>query len=177
MAATEHAQNIKKDTKEWITFALLELLKTNRLSKLTVSEVVKKAGVSRMGFYRNYENLEQVLKEYYEPKFADIFNKIAFKKSHEQKIADLTSFFLDLSKDFHMAIEGDYIGLFYQIFKSHVAQLYDEIIPFPDWTEAKRNYWIDFMSAGVFEIWVMWIKNGQKESIVEISTLIRLFHK
>ncbi|WP_218032368.1 TetR/AcrR family transcriptional regulator [Paenibacillus glycanilyticus] len=62
MAATEHAQNIKKDTKEWIALALLELLKTNRLSKLTVSEVVKKAGVSRMGFYRNYENLEQVLK-------------------------------------------------------------------------------------------------------------------
>lgn len=177
MAATEHAQNIKKDTKEWISLALLELLRTKQLSKLTISEVVKKAGVSRMAFYRNYESLEQVLKEYYEPKFADIFNKTAFQHSHEQKIADLTSFFLELSADFKMAIEGNYTELLYQIFKHHIAQLYDEIIPFPDWTGAKRSYWIDFMSAGVFEIWVMWIKNGQKETIEEIKGLIRLFHK
>ncbi|MRN51482.1 hypothetical protein [Paenibacillus monticola] len=52
-----------------------------------------------------------------------------------------------------MAIEGDYIGLLYQIFKHHITQFYDKIIPFPDWTGAKRNYWIHFMSAGVFEIW------------------------
>ncbi|MNC12909.1 Bacterial regulatory protein, tetR family [compost metagenome] len=177
MAATGHAQNIKKDTKEWITIALLELLQTKQLSKLTISEVVKKAGVSRMAFYRNYESLEQVLEEYYEPKYADIFNKIAFQTSHEQKITDLTNFFLALSNDFQTAIENDYKELLYQIFKHHITQFYDEIIPFPDWTGAKRSYWIDFMSAGVFEIWVMWIKNGQKETLEEISSLIRLFHK
>lgn len=93
MAATDHAQIIKKDTKEWITIALLELLRTNRISELKISELVRKAGVSRMAFYRNYESLEQVLVEYYEPKFADIFNKIANKKNHEQKITDLTNFF------------------------------------------------------------------------------------
>ncbi|WNS43460.1 TetR/AcrR family transcriptional regulator [Paenibacillus sp. MMS20-IR301] len=177
MAATEHAQSIKKDTREWISLALLELLQTKQLSKLTISEVVKKAGVSRMAFYRNYESLEQVLKEYYEPKFADIFNKIAHQQSHEQKVADLTNFFLALSGDFHLAFESEYKELFYQIFKSHITQFYDELIPFPDWTGPKRSYWIDFMSAGVFEIWVMWIKNGQKESLEEISALIRFFHK
>lgn len=177
MAATEHAQIIKKDTKEWITIALLELLKTKQLSKLNISEVVKKAGVSRMAFYRNYESLEQVLKEYYEPKFADIFNKIAFQSNHEQKIIDLTNFFLALSDDFHLAIEGDYTDLLYQIFKYHIAQFYDEMNPFPDWKGTKRNYWNHFMSAGVFEVWVTWIKNGQKETLEEISALIRLFHK
>lgn len=177
MAATEHAQNIKKDTKEWIAIALLELLRTRQLAKLSVSEVVKKAGVSRMAFYRNYETLEQVLLEYYEPKFADIFSKIAFQTSHEQKIADLTGFFLAVSDDFRTAIKGNYIGLLYQIFKHHIARFYDQIIPFPDWTGVKRTYWIDFMSAGVFEIWVTWIKNGQKESLEEITALIRFFHK
>ncbi|MNC19225.1 hypothetical protein D3C75_671530 [compost metagenome] len=117
------------------------------------------------------------MNEYYEPKFADIFNKIAFQTSHEQKIADLTDFFLARSDDFQMAIKGDYIDLLYQIFKIHIAQFYDELIPFPDWTGAKRSYWIHFMSAGVFEIWVTWIKNGQKEPLEEISALIRFFHK
>ncbi|MFC3800940.1 hypothetical protein [Cohnella sp. GCM10012308] len=58
MAATDHARSIKKDTKEWIAIALLELLQIKRLPKLSVSEVVKKAGVSRMAFYRNYDSLE-----------------------------------------------------------------------------------------------------------------------
>ncbi|MNP22143.1 hypothetical protein D3C76_1148020 [compost metagenome] len=130
-----------------------------------------------MAFYRNYESLEQVLEEYYEPKFADIFHNIAFQKSHEQKLTDLTNFFLALAGDFQTAIESGYTELLYQIFKRHIAQFYDEIVPFPDWTGAKRDYWIHFMSAGVFEIWVMWIKNGQKETLEEISSLIRLFHK
>ncbi|MDI4649703.1 TetR/AcrR family transcriptional regulator [Cohnella hashimotonis] len=177
MAATEHAQNIKKDTREWITSALLELLRNKPLSKLTISEVVKKAGVSRMAFYRNYDTLEQVLERYYTPLFADIFNKIANKKSHEQKVADLTRFFNAMTKDFQMAIEGHYTDLLYQIFKLHITQFYDELIPFADWTGAKRSYWIDFMSAGVFEIWLMWIKNGQKETLDEISALIRFFHR
>jgi AcrR family transcriptional regulator len=177
MAATEHSQNIKKDTREWITLALLELLKTKKLSKLAISEVVKKAGVSRMAFYRNYESLEQVLEEYFEPKYADIFSKITFQNNHEQKITDLTMFFLDLSDDFRMAIESEYIQLLYKLFKRHITLLYDKIVPFPDWTGAKRSYWIDFMSAGVFEIWVMWIKNGQKEPLEEISAMIRFFHK
>jgi AcrR family transcriptional regulator len=177
MAATEHSQSIKKDTKEWITLALLELIKTNNLPKLSISEVVKKAGVSRMAFYRNYESLEQVLEEYYEPIYADIFNKIAFQPEHEQKITDLTKFFHEYSGDFKRAIEREYIQLLYKIFKSHIAQFYDKLVPFPDWTGARRSYWIDFMSAGVFEVWVMWIKNGQKESLEEMSALLRLFHK
>ncbi|WP_405105469.1 TetR/AcrR family transcriptional regulator [Paenibacillus sp. FSL K6-1217] len=177
MAATDHAQLIKKDTREWITLAMLELLRTKKMPELTISELVRKAGVSRMAFYRNYDSLEQVLVEYYEPKFADIFYKIAHKKNNEQKLTDLTRFFLTFSDDFRLAIEGNFTGLLYQSFKKHITQFYDELIPFPDWTGARREYWIHFMSAGVFEIWMMWIRNGQQETLEEISALIRLFHK
>lgn len=33
MAATDHAQLIKKDTREWITIALLELLRTKKCQR------------------------------------------------------------------------------------------------------------------------------------------------
>lgn len=176
MAATDHAQNIKKDTREWITLALLELLRSKKLAELTISELVKKAGVSRMAFYRNYDSLEQVLEEHYEPKFADIFNKIASQPNHEEKLAALTRFFQTVSPDFRAAIAAGYTDLLYQLFKSHIAHFYDELIPFPDWTSVKRNYWIQFMSAGVFEVWMTWIRGGQQETLAEMSALIRLFH-
>ena len=76
MAATNHAQAIKKDTKDFITTAMLQMLTKEKLSTLTVSQVCKRAGVSRMAFYRNFDGLEQILYEYYQPKIAAVFDVI-----------------------------------------------------------------------------------------------------
>lgn len=59
---------------------------------MTVAEIAKKSGVSRMVFYRHFTNLPQVLTEYYEPKFQKIFHQTIHKISEEQKITDLGNF-------------------------------------------------------------------------------------
>lgn len=61
MAATNHAQAIKQDSKDYLTTALLQLLEKNIYSSITVSQVVRRAGVSRMAFYRNFDSLDDVL--------------------------------------------------------------------------------------------------------------------
>ena len=61
----------KHYTKPYIEEALLVLLKDQNLDSISVSDVVKKAGVSRASFYRNYLDLKQVINEYVER----IFNK------------------------------------------------------------------------------------------------------
>lgn len=33
------------------------------------------------------------------------------------------------------------------------------------------------MSAGIFEVWLTWIQNGQKESLVEMTKLVKEFHE
>ncbi len=76
MAATKHAQEIKNDTKDFITTAMLQMLAKEKLQALTVSRVCKRAGVSRMAFYRNFNGLEQILYEYYQPKIAAVFDTI-----------------------------------------------------------------------------------------------------
>lgn len=154
MAATDYSKSLKKDSQEWITLALLEILKTKPLSQITVSEIAKKAGVSRMAFYRHFSGLDDVLFSYYEPKFEKIFDKTLNKISHEQKIIDLTEFFNDLTPDFKRATTT-----------------------WSDWKGPKRNYWIKFMSAGLFEVWLTWIQTGQKESLEEMTQLIREFHE
>ena len=42
-------------TRESICTALLELLKTKEFKEISVSELVRRAGVSRQSFYRNYK--------------------------------------------------------------------------------------------------------------------------
>ncbi|MBR5113246.1 MAG: helix-turn-helix transcriptional regulator, partial [Clostridia bacterium] len=53
----------KKITRESIVTALVLLFADKPYEKITVTEIVKKAGVSRTAFYRNFNTKEDVLRE------------------------------------------------------------------------------------------------------------------
>ena len=57
--------NKKQETnafvKECITTALLQLMSEKPISEISVTEIVKRAGVARVSFYRNFESKENVI--------------------------------------------------------------------------------------------------------------------
>lgn len=59
--------------KDYYTEALFELLKKKPLAEITVSDLVKKSGASRASFYRNYLTKEQIIDEYLDAVFGDIY--------------------------------------------------------------------------------------------------------
>lgn len=61
MAATNLAQEQKNETKVFITTALMQLLHEQALEKISVRQVSDRAGVSRMAFYRHFDDLNAVL--------------------------------------------------------------------------------------------------------------------
>ena len=100
MAATNYSQTIKNDTKDFITTAILQLLgiqktfeKPKNLAQLTVSNVCKRAGVSRMAFYRNFESIDQVIYQYYQPQISQSFEIIRQNVSASSKIENQLKFF------------------------------------------------------------------------------------
>lgn len=58
-----------KLTRECLTTALMQLMKEKPLEKISITELVTRAGVSRTAFYRNYSTKEDIL--------VDIRNSIA----------------------------------------------------------------------------------------------------
>ena len=58
--------NVEKNSyvKKQITNALLRLLKEKELKDISISEITATAQVSRISFYRNYEDKDSVIKEY-----------------------------------------------------------------------------------------------------------------
>lgn len=50
-------------TRECLQTALVLLLKEKRLEEITITELVKRSGVSRTAFYRNYTTKEDILTE------------------------------------------------------------------------------------------------------------------
>ena len=52
-----------KITKSSLQTALIYLMNKKDFDKITITELVKKAGVSRMAFYRNYNSKEDILEK------------------------------------------------------------------------------------------------------------------
>ena len=50
-----------KLTRECLATALMQLMKEKPIDKITITELVKRAGVSRTAFYRNYSSKEDIL--------------------------------------------------------------------------------------------------------------------
>lgn len=166
MAATKHAQTIKKDTKDFITTALLQMLTKEKLSALTVSQVCKRAGVSRMAFYRNFEGLEQILYEYYQPKIAAVFEVISQDTQEADKYDSQFNFFNNFGDTFLSSIDRGFEPIIQRIFIEEIKKFY---------AADSDGYWTTFMSAGVYAIWRKWLLDGQQKPLKEIMDFLKQF--
>lgn len=173
MAATNHAQNIKKDSKDYLTTALMQLLQHQYLEEITITQVVKRAGVSRMAFYRNFNTIGDLLVEYYQPKIHKKFTEIEEMRSQSEKITSLGIFFNEISNDMILAVKHNFEPIIQQIFNQEMIYYYESTIPKDMIGEPIRDYWIKFMSSGVYTIWREWLINGQKESLEQIHDIIK----
>lgn len=164
MAATEHAQAVKKDTKDFITTAMLQLLSKEKLSTLTVSQVCKRAGVSRMAFYRNFDGLEQILYEYHQPKIAAIFDMLRQNPEESVKFDSQLKFFNTFGDVLLLSTERGFEPIIMRIFTEEMEKFY---------AADGDEYWTAFMSAAVYAIWRKWLLDGQQKPLEEIIGFLK----
>lgn len=175
MAATDHSQQIKQDSQTYLITALLQLLKNNNLNDITVTQVVKKAGVSRMAFYRNFETLNDVLIAYFKPKIDAEFDLIINRVPPTEKIIALEKFFSETADIMELAVKRNYEFIIQNIFNDNMLNFYDTVFNWDKFTDIQKKYWTRFMSAGVYAIWREWLIGGQKDSLNDIHILIADF--
>ncbi len=166
MAATKHAQNIKNDTKDYITTAMLQLITNEKFTELTISKVCKRAGVSRMAFYRNFDGLKQILYEYYQPKIAEVFQVIRQSTQFSDKYNVQLEFFNAFGNDLLLSVERGYEPIIQQIFIEEIKKFY---------STDRDEYLTTFMSAGVYAIWHKWLLEGRQKPLKEIMDFLKLF--
>ncbi|APX71441.1 TetR/AcrR family transcriptional regulator [Companilactobacillus allii] len=175
MAATKHAQLIKQDSKEYLVTALLQLLKHNDLNQITVSQVVKKAGVSRMAFYRNFDTLDDLLISYFEPLITAQFDEVKEKSSKEDKLSKVGEFFVRYADVLKLSIDRGFEYIIQNIFDDNMLEFYEGLKLPVEITATQHKYWVSFMSAGVYSIWRVWLINGEVESLSSMHDLIAKF--
>ncbi|RRK09679.1 TetR/AcrR family transcriptional regulator [Lactiplantibacillus garii] len=177
MAATNHAQAIKQDSKDYLTTALLQLLKTKDLNTLTVTQVVKRAGVSRMAFYRNFETLDDVLLGYFRPAITARFKDVQEDVPQAEKLQAMGQFFINFADTMKLAVDRGFEHIIRQVFNENMVIFYQKSVQWQNISPVQQRYWTQFMSAGVYAIWREWLLGGQQESLTEIHKIIATFQE
>ena len=158
-----------KLAKECIVTALIELMKTRDYASITITDLAKKAGVSRMAYYRNYTSKEDIISKFADELGASIHEKLAslFPK------AGVFDYFYELFDQL-----GAYNDLVLTAFKGGLGELIhtqitkNMALTFPPESNSLLDRYRHVYLAGAFyNIFIKWLENGRTESVADMARL------
>lgn len=141
----------------YITEALLILLRDKEYKDISITEICKKAGVTRMSFYRNFESKEDILLK----KVRNVTDSFVKESDISYKSDTVSSYFVKLFT--HMQQQKDLCaalnkaGLIYmvkdefdRVFLNAYKNEYDE-------------YKSIFLAGGIYNVFLFWLINGCRD--------------
>ena len=149
-------------TREALELALFELLENKSIDEISITELVKKAGVSRSAFYRNYGTKDALMISISKNAFDKVCNFVKSSGFSENKVNIFYNFFKAIKQnEKHFRI--------YLNFPFKIEQLVGEVIK-PSKT-VKEHYEIVAREGAFYNILVNWFNNGMKESEMEMAEI------
>ena len=148
---------------DYITDALLILMKQKNYKDITVTEICEKAGVTRMSFYRSFKTKDDILKRWFDSVSSRYLVDMDFDFNNISKefLIDLFTY-LEQYGEAYLAMYDS--GLFYDFVKEQLEK--DIADHQKDIGDIYRSY---FLTGGIYSVFILWLKSGQKESPSEIA--------
>ena len=164
----------KNITKESIFQALMILMKKKDYNDITVTEITKKAGVSRMAYYRNYESKEDILTTYLDDLFQDYLQSVLKNIG-----PDMSELYIGFFKYFRsqedflkMIIKANLNSLLLKKFDEYMEfilnMVFLQIEP-----STVNKYELHYAAGGIYKVLIEWVRGGMKESDKEMADIIR----
>lgn len=157
-------KNLNFVIKESITEALLILIRKKPFEEITITEISKLAGVSRVSFYRNFDSKEDVLVKHLFERSMQEFTKHSATTMREKLIA------------MFKAISGlhEILDVLYQHNLSHLFLYYLQQVtgakPENENTEAYQQSMKMGLCFGALD---EWIRRGRQESPEEMVEILQ----
>lgn len=159
--------------RECMVEALIRLLNTKPLSEISVTEIARKAGVSRMTYYRNYSSKEEIFTTYLEDIF-ETFRNDTFKAEQQggffQKYENILYcfHFFEKHKEFILSLDKCNMGdLLLQVLDQYIQETY--------YSEDKGiffYYKLQALTGSLYNLYISWIRRGAQESGEKMAQII-----
>lgn len=148
--------------RDCITKALFKLMKDKDYQDITVSAIVRTAGVSRNSFYRNYQSIEDILRQYLIEQTSKWWAEY-LAHLHPNVIEETFQHFLNMREA---------ILLLYKAGLSHLLMEHIALCGKQSLTgEISNAYQTAFMSGGLWGLTNEWIMRGMKETPQQMQAL------
>ncbi len=150
-----------------ITDALFELLKTRELPQITVTELIKKAGVCRASFYRNFYLTEDVIRQYGADMYTEINRTIPLTPGGIYEHILAVNTYLYTQRERLALIEKR--GLYHLMEDPIMEQCVFQLQRLGVWT---NHYQAEFYAGAVTHMLRVWARRSFAESPEEITRII-----
>ena len=167
----------KQVSRESLRTALFILMQQESFDAISISAICKRAGISRTGFYRNYNTKEEVLIDYFDhyiSPFYDRLNQLPDKEP--QGVSQAYFEFVDQHSELlEVLVRSGAESILLARFTYFVSRFYSENVRAIPFTGDYAHYWNSFLSAGLYNMTIEWIASGKQAPIatlVEISVRV-----
>lgn len=153
-------------SKERLSEALMELLKTTSYGDVTVQRVSDLAGVSRMAFYRNFDSMDDVIR-YYLEKQTDRF----LRDSHIEEEKTFGPVYFRKLIEHLSAIRG--VGQLlvdagrFDLLRGEFDRIYTS-------KAGTHREWLrsTFIAGGICNVYYSWLVNGCRDEPSELADVL-----
>lgn len=158
-------------TRICIAEAIIALLNEKRIEEIRISNVVLKAGVSRMTFYNNFHSIEDVLKDYLHIIIARYINAcnenedIGIFQEYNHILFSLN--FFDEYRQFFIIMKEN--GL-HNILLNAINEFLVNIN-----IDKDKEYEMHFYAGGLLNIFLKWESEEKRKKAEEIASIISHF--
>lgn len=152
-------------TKECIEKALTQLMEEKNYKDISITEIVKRSGVSRSSFYRTYSSKESIMEEIRQR----IFKQIGEHVFGAKKSTDIRRFFVELFtfvKENCKALE-----VFEKMSNWNNVIFIPQITDYYRITGEDNLYLLKMCEGGMYALMQAWIINGMKEKPEHMAEL------
>ena len=156
-------------TRESLEISLLQLLDKKDLKKITISELVERAGVSRAAFYRNYESKEELLESIFQSTVSNITKSL---EGYNFK-TDLYQIWVYLFKEAKKEARIISLAVDYNFEKLLTKAVYEflEKRSKSQKSQGPASYLNSFLSSAIVSVLAKWIKDGMKVPAEKMASL------
>ena len=163
--------------KESIFTALMILMEQKNFKDISITELTKKAGVSRMAFYRNYTQMEDVimlyLKEYLENYSKQLLNNKEFNTYQSARM--YFACFRKQEKIITNLIRSNLSNLIFESSIEFFHAFSKNILCEKACSPEKRKYRAEFVVGGFYRVLIEWTKSGMTESDEDMADFVNEF--
>ncbi len=160
-------QESNRLTREALEISLMQLLEKKELAKITISELVHRAGVSRAAFYRNYTSKEQMLEEI----FGKTVQKIMDKLGQFNLRTELYQVWIILFKEAKKEARLISLAVDYNLEKYLTQAVFNFLEKRQQSKREASSYIHSFWSSALVSVLSKWIKDGMQVPAEKIASL------